>query len=308
MSVKSGQEWAGIFVCKDATGALAAPSVGPAGVLYVNGTPNGAEVTISGSNPYKFSVTLPALEPGDCVSMYITATISSIATAAVVAEDVVDTKRVSDLQDAAAAPSAAENADAVWDEAIADHVTPGSFGPWASGLVTAIVAALTAGATYLAAIAAGVWAYATRTSTQSAAAVTTAVVGSTVTIHRGDTVTISLTGLGNISTRTKLWFTVKDSVQDHDTQSKVMVRENVGLIYVNGMTPTQAGLTTVDAALNVTDETTGAVTIILSAALTAMLTPDTGLVYDIQMLTTSGVTTLTSSTATVVGDVTQAIS
>jgi hypothetical protein len=138
--------------------------------------------------------------------------------------------------------------------------------------------------------------------------VTTAVVGSTVTIHRGDTVTISLTGLGNISTRTKLWFTVKDSVQDHDTQSKVMVRENVGLIYVNGMTPTQAGLTTVDAALNVTDETTGAVTIILSAALTAMLTPDTGLVYDIQMLTTSGVTTLTSSTATVVGDVTQAIS
>lgn len=97
MTVKSGQAWYGLFVCKDATGALSTPSVGPAGALYVDGTVNAASVTISGSNPYKFAVTLPALTAGQCVSMYITATIATIATASVVAEDVADTVRLSDV-------------------------------------------------------------------------------------------------------------------------------------------------------------------------------------------------------------------
>lgn len=105
--VKSGQAWAGLVVTRDATGALAAASVGPAGTLYVNGTSNGAGVTITGSNPYKWAVTLPSLTAGDSVSMYITATVGGIASAAVVAEDVADTKRVSDLNDAAAALDAA---------------------------------------------------------------------------------------------------------------------------------------------------------------------------------------------------------
>lgn len=99
MTVKSATAWSGVVVCRDATGALSTPSVGPVGTLYVDGTANGASVTISGSNPYKWTVTLPALTAGQCVSMYITATISSIATASVVAEDVADTKRVSDLND-----------------------------------------------------------------------------------------------------------------------------------------------------------------------------------------------------------------
>ena len=89
--VKTGQTWSGVFVALDATGALSTPSVGPAGVLYVDGTANGAAVTVSGANPYKWTVTLPALTAGQCVSMYITATIAAIATASVVAEDVADT-------------------------------------------------------------------------------------------------------------------------------------------------------------------------------------------------------------------------
>lgn len=102
MNVKSGQVWAGVIVCKDSAGALATPSVGPVGALYVNGTVNAASVTISGANPYKWSVTLPALTAGDLVSMYITATIASIATAGVVAEAGSDTKRTSELNDIAA--------------------------------------------------------------------------------------------------------------------------------------------------------------------------------------------------------------
>ena len=95
--VKSGQVVADAIVCKDGTGALATPSVGPVGVLYVNGVANAATVIITGANPYKFSVTLPSLSPGDLVSMYITATIAGVATADFVWRDVGDTSFVSDV-------------------------------------------------------------------------------------------------------------------------------------------------------------------------------------------------------------------
>ena len=119
MGLKSAQQWSGLIVTKDATGALSAASVGPAGTLYVNGTGNGASVTVSGSNPYKWTVTLPALTAGDLVSMYVTATIDSVATAEVVAEDVADTKRVSDLNDIAAGAAMTisgtlSDLDAIW--------------------------------------------------------------------------------------------------------------------------------------------------------------------------------------------------
>lgn len=102
MTVKSATAWSGTFVCLDATGAPAAATVGPAGTLYLNGTSNAASVTISGGNPYKWTLTLPALSAGDRVDMYITATVGGIATAAIVASDAADTKRVSDLVDLAA--------------------------------------------------------------------------------------------------------------------------------------------------------------------------------------------------------------
>ena len=92
--IKSGSAWAGTFVTLDATGALAAGT--PSGTLYVDGVANGASVTITGSNPYKFSVTLPTLTAGQRVDMYITATISGIATAAIVASEQADTRLLSD--------------------------------------------------------------------------------------------------------------------------------------------------------------------------------------------------------------------
>ena len=94
--VKTGQAWAGTFVCLDATGALEAGS--PSGVLYVDGVADGATVTITGSNPYKWSVTLPSLTAGQRVDMYITATISTIATAGIVASEQADTALVSEVK------------------------------------------------------------------------------------------------------------------------------------------------------------------------------------------------------------------
>jgi hypothetical protein len=161
MTVKTGTAWAGAFVTLDATGALEAGT--PSGVLYVDGVADAATVTITGSNPYKWSVTLPSLTAGQRVDMYITATISTIATAGFVASEQADTALVSEVKaetaviladtnelqtdlvnggrldlliDAIKAktdtittpPTAANVADAVWDEAIADHTTATTFG------------------------------------------------------------------------------------------------------------------------------------------------------------------------------------
>lgn len=108
-NVKSAQAWAGLFVTRDGNGSLSAATTGPVGALYVNGTSDAASVTITGTNPYKFAVTLPTLTAGDSVSMYITATVAGVATASVVAEATGDTARVSDL------PTAAQNAARVLD-------------------------------------------------------------------------------------------------------------------------------------------------------------------------------------------------
>ena len=113
MTVKTGSAWAGTFVTLDATGALATPGPGPAGVLYVDGTANGATVTITGSNPYKWAVTLPSLTAGQRVDMYITATISTIATAAIVASEQADTSLASDVKTDTAAILADTGTDGV---------------------------------------------------------------------------------------------------------------------------------------------------------------------------------------------------
>lgn len=113
MTVKTGTAWAGTFVTQDATGALATPSTGPAGVLYVDGTANGAAVTITGSNPYKFAVTLPSLTAGQRVDMYITATIDGIATGNPVASEQADTALVSEVKTETAAILADTGTDGV---------------------------------------------------------------------------------------------------------------------------------------------------------------------------------------------------
>jgi hypothetical protein len=151
---------------------------------------------------------------------------------------------------------------------------------------------------------ADVWAYATRTLTQSAASVAAAVVGSNITAQRGDTLVAALTGLGNISTRTKLWLAVKSSLDHTDAQSILFLEETAGLTAVNGAV--YAVIT--DASIVVTNAATGALTITIKPAVTKDL-PLGSYHYDMQYLTAAGVvTTITASTFTASGDVTRAVS
>jgi len=507
MTVKTGGTWSGLVVCKDATGALSAPSAGPAGTLYVDGTANGAGVTVTGANPYKWTVTLPALTAGQCVSMYITATIATIATASVVAEDTADTALNSDAVTLSATQPAitwaaqtitnnagaaltlsstggngaglvvsgngagpgvdidagatgigvdvdaaanmgvsiagnitargaldvlnshanghgqynkggtannasgqkndaqigqfnmgtmvgqennaatgsfgqynvggigqeneGESSYGVYDiGAVAGLLAEGGTGPgiqvdstsvtgqaaiavqaYGNGAAVQLVASggaglqvtgttadinaditgnlsgsvgsvtsygtlvadiwsyttrtLTSLSALVSSVAAAVWAYATRTLTQSAAAVTAALAGSTVTILRGDTVSIAFTALGNVTGYQAVWFTVKASPGvEADADSLIMAKTATGLVYLNGAAATTAG----DASVTVTDATTGAVTVLLKAAATAALTPQAGLAYDVQWKDATGqIFTLTTGTANITADTTRAV-
>lgn len=146
-----------------------------------------------------------------------------------------------------------------------------------------------------------IWSNSTRTLTQSAAAIAAAVAGSDISIQRGDTVTIALTGLGDITGRSKLWFTVKRDDNHTDAQSVLQVEETGGLLYLNGATTT-----TSNATLVVDDAAAGDITITLKPAATATL--DDATMYDIQVLVGAAVTTLTTGGCSVSRDVTRAVS
>jgi len=150
---------------------------------------------------------------------------------------------------------------------------------------------------------ADVWSYATRTLTQSAAAVAAVVAGSTLTIQRGDDLSAALTDLGSIAGRKKLWFTLKSDSAAADTASVLQIEETAGLVYLNGAAGTGA-----QGDITVDDEDDGDITITLKAASAAQLLAGT-YVYDVQWVDASdAVHTLASGTARIVADITRATS
>ena len=151
--------------------------------------------------------------------------------------------------------------------------------------------------------AAGVWTYATRTLTTSVASALAVVSGATIAVLRGDTWSISIAGMGDISARTKLWFTVKISSRDVDDESIIMIEETAGLIRLNGAAAGVAG----NGSITVTDAVAGDITIALDEVETAKVVPAT-LVYDVQMFDGTDITTLTTGSLVNTADINRATS
>ena len=218
MTVKTGQAWAGTFVTLDATGALAA-SADAAGVLYVDGVANAAAVTITGSNPYKWAVTLPALTAGQRVDMYITGTIATIATAGFVASEQADTALVSEVKTETAA-------------ILADTGTT-------------LPATLATIAGYTDGIAGDVWSHATRTLTVPAVAAAATEDGTTLTLYKDADINIEFTGLTIPTGAKRVVFTIKDNLDDADTAAALQATyqltdvpaETHTLNYINSAVP-----------------------------------------------------------------------
>jgi hypothetical protein len=93
MSVYTGQSVTTEFTTRAfATGAATNADSLPTGTLYLNGTANGAAVTVTNitTGIYKARVTMPTLANGDLVALVISATVSAISDNAKVWEDSAD--------------------------------------------------------------------------------------------------------------------------------------------------------------------------------------------------------------------------
>ena len=128
--------------------------------------------------------------------------------------------------------------------------------------------------------------------------------GSTITAHRGDTLSAALENIGALTNNSKLWFTVKRDYDDADTAAVIQIEKTGGLLYLNG-----AAGTTGNGSLTINDVASGDVTIVLNASETAKLSPG-NYQYDIQILRSAGtpVSTLTYGEFVVPADVTRATS
>jgi hypothetical protein len=154
-----------------------------------------------------------------------------------------------------------------------------------------------------------VWASATRTLTQSAAAVAEAVSGSTITITRGDTLSAALTGLASNTGYVSIDFTVKKSPDDADNDAILRIRKNAsgtddGLLRLNGAALVSPVVAT-DGSITVASST--ALTMALAARASDDLVPAAGYFYEIQIITASAVTTITSGVCNISADITRAI-
>jgi hypothetical protein len=151
------------------------------------------------------------------------------------------------------------------------------------------------------------WAYGTRTLTMTAAEVEATLSGDTITAHRGDSLSVSLTGLGSLAGYVSLDFTVKRSKNDSDDDAIIRIRKNAsgvgdGLLRLNG-----AEATAGDGSLVIDDETAGNITVNLAASVMAQLTAWSGYHYDVQEITATAVDTKTEGLFVVPADVTRAV-
>lgn len=136
----------------------------------------------------------------------------------------------------------------------------------------------------------------------SAVAVASADVN-TITAIRGDTLRRAFKDLGDISTRTKLWFTVKSDYGDEDSAAILQITEAGGLLTLNGAAAPDSSL----GSITVDDAATGDITIFVDETIMAGLTVGR-LFYDVQWKSATDTSTPTTGSFDVVRDVTKATS
>lgn len=189
-------------------------------------------------------------------------------------------------------------ADAILDALLADHTVAGSVaktiadiledtGTTLSNLITSIKA---------------------KTDLMDASAITYTpnVVGTAVTLLRGDTFSATLTDVGALTGYVSIDFTVKRNTSNTDDEAVIRIRKNAsgtgdGLLRLNRAAPT-----TETGEIVIDDEATGDITITLDETATDSLEIGAYL-YDVQLITATAVKTLTSGRLNVTSDVTRAI-
>ena len=122
--------------------------------------------------------------------------------------------------------------------------------------------------------------------------------------YRGDNWSINMTGLPNLTGYSKIWFTVKRSYRDLDSESWIQIDSTTGLLYINSTVATTAA----NGSIVVNDASTGDITITLSDVESAKLPVNAG-EYDVQwMNSTNVVKTISIGDFIVTGDISRVTS
>jgi hypothetical protein len=136
------------------------------------------------------------------------------------------------------------------------------------------------------------------------AVITTALRTATdLTLYRGDTWTQVITGMGDLTAATDIWFGVKTDPDDTDNEALVLISETVGLERINGAAAAVPG----NGSITVIDAAGGIIQVDLDEVETAKLVPDKRF-WDAQKLVTGTVTTPRAGRISVIADIVRATS
>lgn len=152
-----------------------------------------------------------------------------------------------------------------------------------------------------------IWSYATRTLTASSTGADVSTSAGYIRRRRGDSWSISITGLGALTGYTSIWFTIKTAPGDTDAQSIIQVKKNAsgsgdGLLYVNGAAASSAAL----GSITIDDASAGNITVAIDETVTDDM-PVSLLLFDVQTLITANTNTPTAGTFEVIEDITRSV-
>ena len=130
-----------------------------------------------------------------------------------------------------------------------------------------------------------------------------------IIVKRGNTWAIGITGLGNLTGYTSLWFTAKSNPDDADSAAVLQIKKNAsgtgdGLLYLDGVDVHVASSAL--GSITINDINAGNITIALDKSIAAQIFAAT-YYQDVQALITGTVTTPSAGNITVQADVTRAI-
>lgn len=126
--------------------------------------------------------------------------------------------------------------------------------------------------------------YASALAPGGGAGVAASASGDDLVIARASAWEQTITGLGSIAGRQKLWFTVKRSHGHSDAQAIIQIEETDGLLYLEGAAAGDAAW----GSITVDDEDAGDVALRLSAEATELLTKPGTAAYDLKWLDAAG--------------------
>jgi len=193
-----------------------------------------------------------------------------------------------------------------YDVLTAIMTTAGSIGKLFVDTLDAAISSLPSLAaitTAISAILCNVWNCARRTLTMPITLLKSMLRGEKLELLRGDTLDLPILALGDLTTATELWFTVKKQLSDADTASEIQISLTGGLLAIAGA----VAATPANGSITIDDLAAGNVTIALTAEEMAKLDVDFVGYWDIQKAVGVVATTLTRGNAQVLGDATRSV-